>query len=141
MPEKKSATRRPAHSICDRDEAHSCFGATDEFGDLDSEIIFDNDDLAGHLASPELPDWSGSVEDEVIARELAGRAGEFIADLPAPYRDVIWMYDVEEMATADIAETLRISIPALKSRLHRARLYVRQRLSEISKGPAQAEAR
>lgn len=95
----------------------------------------------GHLASPELPDWSGSVEDEVIARELAGRAGEFIGDLPAPYRDVIWMYDVEEMATSDIAETLRISIPALKSRLHRARLYVRQRLSEISKGPAQAEAR
>jgi DNA-directed RNA polymerase specialized sigma24 family protein len=46
------------------------------------------------------------------------------------------------MATSDIAETLRISIPALKSRLHRARLYVRQRLSEISsRGPAQAEAR
>jgi RNA polymerase sigma-70 factor (ECF subfamily) len=95
----------------------------------------------GHLASPELPDWSASVEDEVIARELAARAGEFIADLPPAYRDVIWMYDVEEMATSDIAETLEISIPALKSRLHRARLYVRQRLSEISRGPVQAQAR
>ena len=86
----------------------------------------------GHIASPELPDWSASIEDGAIARELAGRAGEFIADLPPAYRDVIWMYDVEEMSTSDIAETLEISIPALKSRLHRARLYVRQRLAEIS---------
>ena len=95
----------------------------------------------GHIASPELTDWTTSVEDGVIARELAQKAGDFIADLPPAYRDVIWMYDVEEMATADIAETLEISIPALKSRLHRARLYVRQRLSEVSRGPAQAEAR
>lgn len=94
----------------------------------------------GHLASPELPDWSGSVEDEVMARELAGRAEEFISELSPAYRDVIWMYDVEEMATSDIAETLEISIPALKSRLHRARLYVRQRLAEISRLPAQEEA-
>ncbi len=93
----------------------------------------------GHIASPELPDWSASIEDGAIARELAGRAGEFMADLSPAYRDVIWMYDVEEMSTADIAETLEISIPALKSRLHRARLYVRQRLAEISQAPAQEE--
>src|SRR5204862_199790 len=47
--------------------------------------------------------------------------------------------DAEEMSTSDIAETLEISIPALKSRLHRARLYVRQRLAEISQAPAQEE--
>jgi RNA polymerase sigma-70 factor (ECF subfamily) len=93
----------------------------------------------GHVASPELPDWSASIEDGAIARELAGRAGEFMADLPPAYRDVIWMYDVEEMSTSDIAETLEISIPALKSRLHRARLYVRQRLAEISQAPAPEE--
>jgi RNA polymerase sigma-70 factor (ECF subfamily) len=93
----------------------------------------------GHIASPELPDWSASIEDGAIARELAGRAGEFMADLPPAYRDVIWMYDVEEMSTSDIAETLQISIPALKSRLHRARLYLRQRLTEISQAPAQEE--
>jgi RNA polymerase sigma-70 factor (ECF subfamily) len=89
----------------------------------------------GHIASPEFPDWSASIEDGAIARELATRAGEFIAELPPAYRDVIWMYDVEQMSTADIAETLEISIPAFKSRLHRARLYVRQRLTEISRAP------
>lgn len=93
----------------------------------------------GHIASPELADWSASIEDGAIARELAGRAGEFIAELPPAYRDVIWMYDVEEMSTADIAETLEISVPAFKSRLHRARLYVRQRLTDISHTPAPEE--
>jgi RNA polymerase sigma-70 factor (ECF subfamily) len=93
----------------------------------------------GHLASPEVVDWSTSIEDGAIARDLAARAGEFIAELPPAYRDVIWMYDVEEMSTADIAEILEISIPAFKSRLHRARLYVRQRLGEISHAPAREE--
>ena len=94
----------------------------------------------GHVASPEPPDWSAAVDDMVTAKELATRAGEFIAELPAAYRDVIWMYDVEEIPAAEIAETLEISIPAFKSRLHRARLYVRQRLSEISRPTARAEA-
>lgn len=93
----------------------------------------------GHIASPELPDWSASIEDGAIARDLAARAGQFIAELPPAYRDVIWMYDVEEMSTADIAETLEISIPAFKSRLHRARLYVRQRLGEVSRARAGEE--
>lgn len=93
----------------------------------------------GHIASPELPDWSGSIEDGAIARDLAARAGEFIAELPPAYRDVIWMYDVEEMSTADITETLEISIPAFKSRLHRARLFVRQRLGEISRASTRQE--
>jgi RNA polymerase sigma-70 factor (ECF subfamily) len=94
----------------------------------------------GHIASPDLPDWSASIEDSAIARDLAARAGEFIEELSPAYRDVIWMYDVEEMSAADIAETLEISIPAFKSRLHRARLYVRQRLGEISRASAAEEA-
>jgi len=80
------------------------------------------------------------VEDEVAARELASRAEGFIAELPPAYRDVIWMYDVEEMPADQIAETLEISIPAFKSRLHRARLYVRQRLAEVTGATPQAKA-
>ena len=93
----------------------------------------------GHPVAPEQSDWGVGVEDEAIARELAARAGEFMAELPRAYRDVIWMVDVEEMRPAEVAETLRISVPALKSRLHRARLYVRQRLADISRTPAKAE--
>jgi|SRR5438094_550583 len=93
----------------------------------------------GHFAA-DVPDWSVAIEDEAAARELAARAGEFIAELPPAYRDVIWMYDVEEIPSSDIADTLEISIPAFKSRLHRARLYVRQRLAEVSSPRAAAEA-
>ena len=93
----------------------------------------------GHFAA-DVPDWSVAIEDEASARELAAKAGEFIAELPPAYRDVIWMYDVEEMPSSEIAETLEISIPAFKSRLHRARLYVRQRLSELAGVRPAAEA-
>jgi RNA polymerase sigma-70 factor (ECF subfamily) len=94
----------------------------------------------GHFAA-DVPDWSVKIEDEVAARELASRAGEFIAELPPAYRDVIWMNDVEEMAAPEIAETLEISMAAFKSRLHRARLYVRQRLFEVSNPrPREAQA-
>jgi RNA polymerase sigma-70 factor, ECF subfamily len=93
----------------------------------------------GHF-TVDVPDWSVAIEDEASARELAAKAGEFIAELPPAYRDVIWMYDVEEMPSSDVAEILEISIPAFKSRLHRARLYVRQRLSEIAGPRSAAEA-
>ena len=93
----------------------------------------------GHFAA-DVPDWSVSIEQDVAARELAARAGEFIAELPPPYRDVIWMNDVEGMSAPEIAETLEISIPAFKSRLHRARLVVRQRLAEVAGGRVAAEA-
>lgn len=96
-------------------------------------------DERGRFVLSDFPDWSAKVEDDVSARELAAKAGEFIAELPPAYRDVIWMADVEEMAPADIAETLEISGPAFKSRLHRARLHVRERLTEAMRAaPAQA---
>ena len=96
--------------------------------------------FGGDEASPQFQAWVDGIEDEVIARDLAERAEGFIAELPDAYRDAIWMVDVEEMKPADVAETLEISLPALKSRLHRARLYVRQRLTEIASAPSEGRA-
>jgi RNA polymerase sigma-70 factor, ECF subfamily len=93
----------------------------------------------GHFASVDWPDASVAIENETSTRELAQRAAGFIEELPRGYRDVIWMADVEQMPAVEVAEVLRISIPAFKSRLHRARLHVRQRLAEISR-PARREA-
>ena len=88
----------------------------------------------GH-ASPEFTAFVDGTEDEAIARDLAERAAEFMDELPQPYRDAIWMVDVEEMKPADVADVLEISLAALKSRLHRARLFVRQRLLEVAAAP------
>jgi len=91
-------------------------------------------------ASPEFAAFVDGAEDEAIAKDLAERAEGFIAELPDAYRDAIWMVDVEEMKPADVAETLDISIAALKSRLHRARLFVRQRLLEVTTVPQAGSA-
>ncbi len=96
----------------------------------------------GSEASPQYQAWVSGVEDEVIARDLAERAEGFIDELPDAYRDAIWMVDIEEMKPADVAEVLEISLPALKSRLHRARLFVRQKLAEAAtSAPALSERR
>ncbi|HTY43525.1 MAG TPA: sigma-70 family RNA polymerase sigma factor [Thermoanaerobaculia bacterium] len=83
-------------------------------------------------AASEFTAFVDGAEDDVIARDLAEHAAGFIEDLPPAYRDAIWMVDVEEMKPADVAEVLEISLAALKSRLHRARLFVRQRLLEAA---------
>ena len=52
-----------------------------------------------------------------------------IAKLPEAYRDVYVLADVETMANADIGDILKLSVPAVKSRLHRARLMMRDALA------------
>jgi len=97
---------------------------------LDDYVPRLRDDVLAAVA--ELAAFGDGADDEAIARDLAERAEAFIDELPPTYRDAIWMVDVEEMKPADVAEVLEISLAALKSRLHRARLYVRQRLLEVS---------
>jgi RNA polymerase sigma-70 factor (ECF subfamily) len=99
---------------------------------LDDYIPKYRDDGQG---SPEFAAFVDGAEDEAIARDLAEHAAEFMDELPQPYRDAIWMVDVEEMKPADVADVLEISLAALKSRLHRARLFVRQRLLEVGAAP------
>jgi RNA polymerase sigma-70 factor, ECF subfamily len=50
--------------------------------------------------------------------------------LPADYHTVVLWHDVEGLSTADIAAALGISVANVKSRLHRARLFLRKRLTE-----------
>ena len=55
-----------------------------------------------------------------------------INDLPGDYRTAFLMHDVEGLSNPEIAETLGISLPAVKSRVHRSRLFLRQRLPGLS---------
>jgi RNA polymerase sigma-70 factor (ECF subfamily) len=76
-----------------------------------------------------MDDWSRRVDERAMQNELRQVLEDAIAALPPDYRTAIVLHDVEGMSNPDIAETLGISLPAVKSRVHRSRLYLRQRLS------------
>lgn len=81
-----------------------------------------------HHASPVRP-WSVSPDQPVLDAETQELIEKAIADLPEPYRDVYVLADVEGLPNAEIGEMLELSVPAVKSRLHRARLMMRDALS------------
>jgi RNA polymerase sigma-70 factor (ECF subfamily) len=86
-------------------------------------------DEQGHHAEP-VGDWSAKVEEPALQTELRAMLTSAIADLPGDYRTAFVMHDVEGMSNPEIAETLHISLPAVKSRVHRSRLFLRQRLAQ-----------
>lgn len=70
-------------------------------------------------------DWAPTGEDSVLDEELR-RAIETATDsLPEDHRRVFILKDIEELSYEDIAEVTGDSVPAIKSRLHRARLALR----------------
>ena len=81
-----------------------------------------------------MDDWSRRVDERAMQNELRHVLEDAIAALPPDYRTAIVLHDVEGMSNPDIAEALGISLPAVKSRVHRSRLYLRQRLSDWMDG-------
>src|SRR5687767_789500 len=77
-----------------------------------------------------MADWSSRVDEQALTGELREVLQRAIDNLPADYRTALVMHDVEGLSNPDIAETLGISLPAVKSRVHRSRLFVRKELSD-----------
>lgn len=77
-----------------------------------------------HVAMPGT--WFRSAEKMLEDRQLATVLEEALARLPPAYRVVLLMRDVDGLTNEEIADVLGLSIPAVKSRLHRARLAVRE---------------
>ncbi|HEX9818640.1 MAG TPA: sigma-70 family RNA polymerase sigma factor [Methylomirabilota bacterium] len=80
-----------------------------------------------------MDDWTNRVDERALQGELRQALTEAIDALPPDYRTALVLHDVEGVSNPDIAEALGISLPAVKSRVHRSRLFVRQRLSEYLK--------
>jgi RNA polymerase sigma-70 factor (ECF subfamily) len=77
----------------------------------------------------ELEDWGPSPEQRYAQTELQQILGQVIADLEPGFRVVFQLRDVEDLSTEETAEVLGLSVPAVKSRLLRARLKLRQKLN------------
>ena len=77
----------------------------------------------------DLAEWRPNPEQQYNQAELAEILHKTINGLPPGFRVVFALRDVEGLSTEETAETLGLSIPAVKSRLLRARLQLRERLS------------
>jgi RNA polymerase sigma-70 factor (ECF subfamily) len=77
----------------------------------------------------DLADWAPDPEQNYNQAELSEILRKTIQGLPQGFRIVFVLRDVEGLSTEETAETLGLSIPAVKSRLLRARLQLRERLS------------
>jgi len=81
----------------------------------------------------EVADWSPNPEQLYSQAELKDILSNTIQGLPPGFRTVFVLRDVEALSTEETAEALNLSIPAVKSRLMRARLQLRDRLNKYFK--------
>jgi RNA polymerase sigma-70 factor (ECF subfamily) len=71
-------------------------------------------------------DWSQRPDEQLQSEEMRKHIQVSVDALPDGLRTVFLLRDVEELSTEDTAETLGLSVPAVKTRLHRARLALRE---------------
>jgi RNA polymerase sigma-70 factor, ECF subfamily len=74
-------------------------------------------------------DWSENTESLLFANETRNIIQKAVDQLPEKEKVVFLLRDVEGISTEKVGEILDLTIPAVKSRLHRARLFLRKKLS------------
>jgi RNA polymerase sigma-70 factor, ECF subfamily len=87
----------------------------------------------GRHADP-VVDWSTELDDRAVQCELRTVLTSALQELPEHYRAVIVLHDIEGLSMAAVADCLDITVPTAKSRAHRARLFLRQRLAGFMSG-------
>jgi RNA polymerase sigma-70 factor (ECF subfamily) len=92
---------------------------------LDEDVQTEDDSVPRDVA-----DWSPNPEQLFDQAELKDILQRTIQGLPASFRTVFVLRDVEGLSTEETAEALELSVPAVKSRLLRARLQLRDRLAK-----------
>ena len=88
--------------------------------------------LDGHRSGDRtylVADWSRDPERSALAGETRRVLQRALDALPPHYRAVFVLHDVEELANEEVAEALGESVASVKSRLHRARMALREQLT------------
>jgi len=91
-------------------------------------------------AATDVTDPARGPEAEVAGRQVQEALGSAIGDLEPMYREVIILRDVEGLSAVEVAEVTGLTVEAVKSRLHRARLAVRERVAPLLGIPGAAAA-
>lgn len=88
-------------------------------------------DAEGRHVQPGV-DWSRELEDPAVAGEMRDVLERAIGELPEDYRVVLVLRDVEGLTNEEVARALGLTVAAVKSRLHRARLFVRHEVGRVA---------
>lgn len=81
-------------------------------------------------------DWSRMADEAVLRRQMRERLAEAIVDLPPIYREPVILRDFKGLTTEEASTRLRVKDQTLKSRLHRGRMLLRERLVDFADGLA-----
>jgi len=111
-----------AASTCIKKRRKSKFAPDKELS-LDEFLPNDEAEKPEHV-----PQWAMLPLDKLLNEELSSVINNTIRALPKKYRLVIVLRDIEGFSTAETAQILNLSPPNVKVRLHRARLYLRDKL-------------
>ncbi len=119
-----------ARSFCIKKRQRSKF-AREDVRSLDTEMLAE----AGHVADP-----APSPDEALAGKQVEQALEQAIRGLEPMYREVLLLRDVEGLTAPEVAEVLGVSVQAVKSRLHRARLSVRAQVAPLLGVPAESKA-
>jgi RNA polymerase sigma-70 factor (ECF subfamily) len=88
-------------------------------------------------AAEALPGREAAADDRVAARQMAAALERALRELPDESREVLLLRDVEGLSGDETAAVLGVGLPAMKSRLHRARLELKVRTEALLGHPVE----
>jgi len=88
------------------------------------------DDDENHIDESHIADWKVTPSKVTENNELKEVLDEAIKKLPPDYKVVFLLRDIEGLSTEETGNIINLSVPAVKSRLHRARSFLRNELNE-----------
>jgi RNA polymerase sigma-70 factor (ECF subfamily) len=96
---------------------------------LDDGIETDSGELGREVA-----DWRNVPEQALMDKEFAARLHRAVESLKPDYKVVFVLAEVDDLSYDEIARVTELTVPAVKTRLHRARNMVRQKLEPYYRG-------
>lgn len=95
------------------------------------ESFDDAPDVDDPSIQKKLAAWGDSPIDTVMNNELRQRMDDAILQLPDEYKAVFVLRDLEDRSAEETAKILKLSVPAVKSRLRRSRIFLRHQLHDL----------
>ena len=113
---------RIASSACIKKRRKSKFASTKDIS-LEDFIPEDKENIPDSL-----PQWASEPLEKILNTELSENIQKSVLSLPEKYRIVLILRDIEGFSTGETAQILNIKPASVKVRLHRARLFLKEKL-------------